>query len=137
MVVDQQILLDEEKLNVDLLHIAHFLQLRNKLTDLHILTSTENIIEVLNYIFIFYYLLRWRWGFQLNLNIQVGQNQIIPKFLRPDLGCNHLFFFFPFRITTSVSQNMQFPMPISNTLSITIKLKGANQILMRKHQLLL
>jgi len=32
MVVDQQILLDEEKLNVDLLHITHFLQLRIKWT---------------------------------------------------------------------------------------------------------
>lgn len=63
MVVDQQILLDEEKLNVDLLHITHFLQLRIKLTGLHILTSTENIIEVLNYIFIYYYLLRWKGGF--------------------------------------------------------------------------
>lgn len=63
MVVDQQILLDEEKLNVDLLHITHFLQPRIKWTGLHILTSTENIIEVLNYIFIFYYLLRWRGGF--------------------------------------------------------------------------
>ena len=50
------------------LHIAHFLQLRIKWTDLHILTCTENITEVLitevlNYIFIFYYLLRWRGAF--------------------------------------------------------------------------
>lgn len=35
------------------LHIAHFLQLRIKWTDLHILTSTENIIEVLNYFLLF------------------------------------------------------------------------------------
>lgn len=35
---------------------------KNKLTGLHILTSTENIIEVLTYIFIFYYLLRWGGG---------------------------------------------------------------------------
>lgn len=43
------------------------------------------------------------------------------------------------RITTYVSQIIQFLMPTSNTftLFITVKLRGANQFLMRQHQLLL
>lgn len=57
------------------------------------------------------------------------------SFIRPYLGCNHSLK----RITTQVSQIVPFLTPISNTftLYITVKLKGANEILMRKHQLLL